>query len=508
MDFLLGQGIKTLTSGITNTVSSLFNKPKTPTPAVPSVYTAPKPAVSGAIAVAPTSKNALVLTAPKSQPVVAPAPKPQDTITSNNIKSSGAPISMPPASNAALRDLTVKNETFIEEINQRNSQPQLSPRDQALQRILGLSGELGDRSGRTFDIQEEAGVFEKQKLVKDLENQAMARARAYDKAIEAARKNPDGKLARGVEIEMNDLQRQKNSELADIAIQQKVANDDYAGAYAIAEAKVAAEFEPLQAEIDALKTYYQLSADDMTTSEKLLAQEQIDNRQRQLDLEADKALKSYSNSITGAIPGVAGGATAPSDPVVAGYVQQVQSGRMSLAEVPAAGGIRNSVVSWFNQSGTSVPRQLGAEAQKAAINANDGLLNVQTLQRNVFNSDGTINRAALVAGSTAGVGFPIGTTATAINSIVDVLARIRTGAALTTSEEAFYKKQLPGAFDTDAQIRQKVQNLTALFAGVSGTSITLQSPDGMLFTADDMFNPDVRQQVRQALGEGYQIYSY
>lgn len=221
-------------------------------------------------------------------------------------------------------------------------------------------------------------------------------------------------------------------------------------------------------------------------------------------------VKKMSGGVSGG-GGGASGTTAtgmPADPVIAGYVQLLQSGG-KIDDIPATGGVRNRVVEWFARNGQKVPRVLGAEQQKAASNANDGLMAVQTLTENIYNSDGTINRRALLAGETATVGIPIGTTATARKIAVDVIARIRTGAALTNSEERFYENQVPRVTDTDEQVTQKLNHLTTLYAGVAGTPIILQNPQtGEQFLADDMMSPAMRKEVRDAIADGWSIVSF
>jgi hypothetical protein len=180
--------------------------------------------------------------------------------------------------------------------------PAPAPQEQSilqktLDSIMGVSTQLESKGARTLEIQQEEGIFEKQAKSKQIENEMMAKSRAYDKQIEEARKNPEGKLIGGLQAQLGDIERQKNSELADLAIQYKVANDDYAGAWQVAQAKIDAEFAPLVARLDTLKSYYQLAQNDMTESEKLQAQTKIREQESALEFERTKQLKTYEQQI-------------------------------------------------------------------------------------------------------------------------------------------------------------------------------------------------------------------
>jgi hypothetical protein len=161
--------------------------------------------------------------------------------------------------------------------------PQPSALQKSLQDILGISTQLEDKGQRSFEIQEAEGVFTKQAQSKKIENEMLAKSRAYDKQIQESQKNMEGKLRSGVAVDIQGLEARKNSELADLAIQYKVANDDYAGAMAIASAKIDAEFAPLEARLETLKSYYQLAQNDMTESEKLQAETKIREEQARIE---------------------------------------------------------------------------------------------------------------------------------------------------------------------------------------------------------------------------------
>lgn len=166
-------------------------------------------------------------------------------------------------------------------------------------------------------------------------------------------------------------------------------------------------------------------------------------------------------------------------------------------------GEKAKVIPELQASGFDFPRELNATQQTASQNAQSALMALSTLEGNIFDSEGGLNRTALTAAAT---GF--GGTAAARREVIDVISRIRTGAALTQSEEAFYKKQVPNITDSAATAKQKVQQLTAFYAGIAGSPITIKSPEGKLYQYKDMFDSNNRTEVRKALSSGYTIADY
>lgn len=216
----------------------------------------------------------------------------------------------------------------------------------SLAKILGLSNDLAEKSGRAFEIQNEEGVFTKKKEALRLNNEILAKTKFYDKKIEEIRKNPQGKFGQAVEQDVANIERQRNSELADLAIQSKVANDDYKGAFDIAQAKVDAEFEPIQAQIDTLKTYYSLAQNDMTESEKLAAQTEIKKQEDELAFKREKELIGYRAAID-----AASGAGGEGDADVIAYTAALQNGSATLAQIPQK--LRGQVLANVQSTGTN-----------------------------------------------------------------------------------------------------------------------------------------------------------
>lgn len=77
--------------------------------------------------------------------------------------------------------------------------------------------------------------------------------------------------------------------------------------------------------------------------------------------------------------------------------------------------------------------------------------------------------------------IPSGAYKSAERNIMDALARLRTGAAMTANEESFYRKFLPTSLDSPATAKQKIDQIKEYFSGVqSSTGQGANDPLGVL----------------------------
>lgn len=192
------------------------------------------------------------------------------------------------ASSSMIQPVTPTTETVVTPTTDRNT---------ILQSLMDLINKQGTKGAETIQAQEEAGVFAQQQKLTELQNQYTAKEQAYAKQEEEIRKNATGALSSGVQIQLDNLSRQKNSELADIAINVNMTKGLYDTAFDIAKTKIDAEFEPIQAQIDGLKIAYDFLQNDLTDSEKMKAQALINEQQSQADFERDKKLLDYKARI-------------------------------------------------------------------------------------------------------------------------------------------------------------------------------------------------------------------
>lgn len=177
-----------------------------------------------------------------------------------------------------------------------------------------------------------------------------------------------------------------------------------------------------------------------------------------------------------------------------------------------SGGIGNELLSISEAKQLGVPygttraqaigkRSLNPTQLEAQTNANSALLSLQNLTNAIAKPEGGYSQGKLFNLGLGKVGF-------AERELRDVITRIRTGAALSENEESFYKKQVPRTVDSDETIQTKVNQLAAFYAGIAGSPVTLELPDGNVVVADDMYDPETRTDVRQAIANGANVISY
>lgn len=225
----------------------------------------------------------------------------QQPINGAALGQSSPAVPQPVQNNTASNSLATTVGTFTQgaasnQIQQEQMQQQApaaapqNSRQGILDKISSLLGVQATQGDVSADIYDQEGVFEKKQLVTRLEGEAMAKERAYTKQAEKIRQNAEGKFGGAVQQDLVNLDRQKNSELADIAIQSKVAMGAYADANQIAEAKVKMQFEPLENQIKSLQNLYQLYGDDLTASEKMQAEAKIQEKRDAVNFAQQRSL--------------------------------------------------------------------------------------------------------------------------------------------------------------------------------------------------------------------------
>lgn len=122
------------------------------------------------------------------------------------------------------------------------------------------------------------------------------------------------------------------------------------------------------------------------------------------------------------------------------------------------------------KASSTTSKPLSAEASKVLSNANSGLKSLDQLESMI--AKGGVPKGTLVPGRGllgGVVGNAAGTAGydAAARNISDVITRLRTGAALTEAEAAFYNNQLPQAFDSPEVIQQKLGTFRDLFESVA-----------------------------------------
>lgn len=155
-------------------------------------------------------------------------------------------------------------------------------------------------------------------------------------------------------------------------------------------------------------------------------------------------------------------------------VEEAYAKALMAGDTQTAAAILKGFEMFGGQGGKQKP--LSAEASKVIANANSGLQSLQQLE-GIMQEDPSVRTKTVLPGRSmfGGAGAnALGTSSydTAARNIADVITRLRTGAALTESEEAFYKSQLPQAFDPPETVQQKMNMFRDLFNSVASRTGT------------------------------------
>lgn len=173
-----------------------------------------------------------------------------------------------------------------------------APKDDSIMtRLTEIAGLQKGKPADVEQIRKDEGVFDKQAQAQNIKNEYDAKDRYYEKKKREIEKNAQGMLSGGLQAQLDNLDRERNQELADIAIRYNAANGDYKVAFDIAQAKIDAKYEPLKDEIDTLKSQFMMRQDDLTASEKLAAQEAINRREAEYNFQKDKEMLDYKTRL-------------------------------------------------------------------------------------------------------------------------------------------------------------------------------------------------------------------
>ena len=150
-------------------------------------------------------------------------------------------------------------------------------------------------------------------------------------------------------------------------------------------------------------------------------------------------------------------------------VQQAYMAALADGNTKAAGMILDGY-KMFGSGGTST-KPLSAESSKVISNANSGLTSLAQL-RQVIGQDPSAKTKQIIPGQGmfGGAGsnaLGTGSYNAAQKNILDVITRLRTGAAMTESEEKFYRGMMPQAFDDADTTNQKLNTLQDLFESIA-----------------------------------------
>jgi hypothetical protein len=183
-------------------------------------------------------------------------------------------------------------------------------------RLKELIGVQGTEGAVTAKLQEEQQLAAKMEARNKINNQIVSTKRAYEEQIKSIRKNFQGTVS-GMEAAVNNVTRQGNEDLANLAIIQAGANGDLQTANDIIQTKLDAEFEPIKNEIASYEKLYNLVQNDLSESEKLTVQSNLDQKKAEatnlLNAKSDAYKKAVENNAPASVLKAIGAATSPDE---------------------------------------------------------------------------------------------------------------------------------------------------------------------------------------------------
>lgn len=253
-------------------------------------------------------------------------PQPSSTTISNEALANPAPLTLPnaPQDTTNYAGITTSIPTFQDIQSQINQTSQAeTTADDLMQRILGTSAQVGQKAQRTFQAEQQAGLPQFQTQLQDVNSQLQA---LQKEALAIPLQLQEQATGRGVTagglapIQTGQLRQNAIKSLTLSAIGQTL-QGNIANAQATAQRAVDLEFAPLEAELNTLKTAYEMNKDRLNRQDKKRADAlnlQIAERTRLLEL-------AKSNATTGSALALAAMKNFPNDPTAQYNAQQAMA---------------------------------------------------------------------------------------------------------------------------------------------------------------------------------------
>lgn len=135
--------------------------------------------------------------------------------------------------------------------------------------------QLNQESASRAQLQIDNQVIQKNKLVNDLAIKELEAKNAYDMQVAKIRENASGSFGGAMQQDLSKAEIDYTNKSVSLGIQKALANNDLESANNLVKLTLDSTYEPLKTKLASLKTSFDMHKDDMTESEKLVAQAQI-----------------------------------------------------------------------------------------------------------------------------------------------------------------------------------------------------------------------------------------
>ena len=174
-------------------------------------------------------------------------------------------------------------------------------KDQLSQMLSDISGGINTQASDEAQFARDEQLYQKKQKATAVSTQLDQMDKDYRDEVAAINKNPGGKSARGLQVEVNEATDRYQNNRANVALTYKVLAGDYNDAAQIVNDKV----NSLRAQHTQQLQAYQLAADaimnDLSASERLIVQEHIATKQRN----AEQLQTAYSDVLENAVQNAA-----------------------------------------------------------------------------------------------------------------------------------------------------------------------------------------------------------
>jgi hypothetical protein len=168
----------------------------------------------------------------------------------------------------------------------------VSDRSSGLTRMTDLLEQQGKQSERYNELADEQGFAKKQEAYNEALAQEAIIDRQYERQLRTLREGAVGQSEGSIQNQEQELRRMRSQEVADLAIITAARQGDVTTAQNIIKQKLDAEFEPIAQQIETLQSFLQLNQDDLSESEKIMLQAQIDQQTASAKSQYDQAVTS------------------------------------------------------------------------------------------------------------------------------------------------------------------------------------------------------------------------
>jgi len=202
------------------------------------------------------------------------------------------------------------------------------------------------------------------------------------------------------------------------------------------------------------------------------------------------------------------GSAEPTDPTTIQWgADQLLKRKMKITDFHKAR--REEVEAELAKRGLDIPRPLTAQEINAQGPSASGLTALDNMEA-LLQKDPELTTKAitqnipLVGGVLSRMIPGVSEFKTYRNEMVDILARIRTGAAISKYEEDFYSGQAPQFGDPPSAIKAKIAQFRGLYLATSGVPVTLVDPSGKQEAIiQDGYDPKQRLTMRKLISQGW-----